>query len=95
MGTDGPRTLLADAIIAFAGAFCGGLFLGILGRLIDVGMLGLKFAAIFAAVSGCIEFVRFIIRRHGYGEATAHAFADGLGVFLGFAVTQLMFLIVP
>lgn len=98
MGTIEFDTLRSESAVSLAGAFCGGLFLGILIRVFAPALLqpsSFPFCLIFCAVSGCIEFVKLKVRRRTSGAAAALAAADAIGLLAGFGVAQALFSIAP
>jgi hypothetical protein len=96
LGTIDKHVVRMEVIIGLAGSFCGGLAVGVLARiLIPVAYPPLASGAIFAAFCGCAEFVKLGIRRRTAGEALVLAAADAVGVFAGFGLSQLLFLLAP
>jgi len=96
LGTNEKSALLTESIVSLAGAFCGGLALGVLALIFAAYLPAiLIFGTIFAAVSGCIEFVKLSIRRRTAGESAALAAADAIGIFAGFGLAQLLSMLAP
>ena len=93
MDTDGPSDVAVEAVVAFASAFCAGLFVGVTMTLfVRVFASPLLFGGTLAVASGCIEVMKLCIRREcGARQIAVLAAADAAGIFAGIALTVLLF----